>query len=185
MRPHCFSHAASFFPTAKLCKSCPFNIACAQAVLERLKALNARVDVADMVVDTQRFLDQRQIPIVPVKLIARGRVKDFDVEMDLSKCGVRARKLAVAILRRGINIKADLSRGENSLRDFKPKHLALIHDALAEKGFVTHEEVKKMVRQISPNIKSSAVSNCASWTVSALIAMKVIEKYGERYVLTN
>ncbi|MBS9810603.1 MULTISPECIES: hypothetical protein [Vibrio harveyi group] len=191
LAPHCLGQAASFFPTSTHCKRCEYGVDCAQKVMTRLEEINQELDVSDIMRATQSFLDKNG---VHTKAIASGASKlrfasylpiEFDIDTDLSNCSVRAGKIAKAILRRGIDIKSDIKRGENHLKDLKPEYLYSVQEHLSRHGKITHPELKNIIREEKPNSKETAVSNSASWTAQALIAIGVIEKIGDDYVLTD
>lgn len=154
--------------------------------MTRLLDISERLEVDDMIIDTQRFLDKHSVHVQTTKFVSgKGRYRDYEVDIDLSHCGERTKKIATAVLRRGINIRADIRRGQNHLSEVKPKHLYAVQEQLARHGEITHEELKQLVRQHSPTSKDLSVSNSASWTAKALIAIGVVEKYGDHYVLID
>lgn len=187
--PHCIGQAVSFSTSVPTCKRCACNVACAEKVMTRLIDINERLDVTDMLAATQSFLDKNGVKTEAIK--EGGKVRfatsvsvKFDVDLSLVNCGIRAKKIANSILKKGIDIKADIARGENKLHSVKPSYLASIQDHIQQNKSITHEEVKQIIRTHNPSNRDTAISNSASWTVQALTAIGVIEKIGEKYVIT-
>ncbi len=190
LAPHCMGQAASFSLSATQCKRCDYSVECAKKVMTRLNEINKDLDVTDILRGTQSFLDKHGVHTGTIEKGGKTRFMTsgpafFDVNPDELKCGVRAKKIATTILKRGIDMKADIRRGDNNLIGVRPTYLAAIHDALARDRLITHESIKTLIRQDRPDCLESVVSNHASWVAQALIAIGVIEKNGDSYVLTN
>lgn len=191
LAPHCLGQAASFNPSGAICKRCEYSVECAKQTMTRLNTINKTLDVTDIMRTTQSYLDKHGIHTDAIEETS-GKMRFatsasiiFDVDMDLSHCGIRARKIATSILKRGINMRADIRRGINNLKGVKPTHLFDIQNHLMKHGRISHQEIKDLVRKEKPNCKDTVISNSASWTAQALVAIGVVERLGDNYVLTN
>lgn len=190
LAPHCLGQAASFSLKATHCKRCEYSVQCATKVMTRLNEINKTLDVTDIMRTTQAFLDKHGVHTDSITKGGKTRFMTsasttFDVAPETIDCAVRAKKIALTILKRGIDMKADIRRGDNNLIGVKPTYLAAIHQALAEQRTLTHESIKTLIRQDRPDCRESAVSNHASWVTQALIAIGVIEKNGDNYELAD
>lgn len=190
LAPHCMGQAASFSAASAFCKKCEYAVDCAQQVMTRLEVINETLDVSDIMTTTQSFLDKHGVHTKSISKggktrFVTGMSVKFDVDVDLSGCSIRAQKIATAILKRGIDIKADIRRGDNKLRDVRPTYLASIQDHIGSFGEISHDDIKNIIRSERPNSKETAISNGASFAAQALMAIGVIEKMGSKYVLTN
>ncbi|GAL23057.1 hypothetical protein JCM19235_1358 [Vibrio maritimus] len=160
------------------------NVECGKQVMARLEDINTRLNVEPLLSAAQSFLDKHGVKTKAIHLMTQANTK-FEVEVDLSTCGVRARKVATAILSRGIDMKADARRGGNRLKGVKPTYLALIQDKLNRDQQFTHDQLKELIVTDRPDCKPTAISNHASFAAQALLAIGVIEKTRNGYELTD
>lgn len=154
--------------------------------------------MSDLIVATRGFLDKRGVSVsdeideideigvtksrLAVSLNIRFDTSHVDEMKDLS---VRAKSIAKAIARSGVDMSADAKRGNNSLRaiKFKPDYMADIQDLMNSNSVITREMVRTAIKT-GRDLKYSAVNNSCSFAISAMKAMGFIKEIGDgKYVI--
>lgn len=189
--PHCFGQAASFAVTCKACKSCANSIECAKKVLDRLEAINQKLDVTDLMRTTQAFLDKKGITrdrviktVAVTQRFAKPMSVKFDVPKEVNDLPIKAKKLVESIIKNGINIKRDIEQGVvNYGSKFRAKYMLNVQGLLIEsKGRKVSREELKEALLMDRDLSCAALSNLSSTVVRALLALNVIIELDERYL---
>lgn len=194
--PFCWGRATCFRANAKACVSCPYATDCAKQVIENLRVINDTLSVGDLIVTTRAFLDKRGVHDVAdvgdceakVRFAEKAPIR-FDIETEthhrLNVLSVRARRIALTLLKSGIDMRADARRGTNSLRTLKlkPAYMAEVQDLLNAHPVFSRDMVRSVIAQ-RHSLKYSTLNNAVSFAVAAMQAMGFITCIGEgRYAL--
>ena len=194
--PFCWGQAACFRANAKACTGCAYHIACAQQVLSNLGIINETLNVGDLIVATRAFLDKRGVHTTTADTGAEVKLRfaetvplRFEVSVltatALAPLSARARRIALATARAGIDMRADARRGTNSFRAvrFKPFFMADVQDVLNQHKVFTRDMVKQAIAQHHV-LKYSTLNNAVSFAMSAMQAMGFIQPIGnDKYAL--
>lgn len=195
LAPFCWGQAACFRAVSKDCNKCQHNIDCAKKALSNLNEINKEINVSDLIVAARWFLDKRgvsvskeidEIGVAKARLAVSTNIR-FDASHidELSDLSIRAKSIAKAIARAGVDMRADAKRGTNSLRaiKFKPDYMADIQDLLNENSVVTRDMIRETVKT-GRDLKYSVVNNSCSFAISAMKAMGFIKEIGDgKYVI--
>lgn len=192
--PFCWGQAACFRADAKRCETCPHNVECVRVVLERLGEISKEVNVSPLIVSARAFLDKRGVIVdvqestdVKVRMASAVSINfdTTDVEALTEGLAIRAKKIAVAMAKKGINMSADAQRNTNSMRSirFKPEYMADIQDMVNQNKEFTREMVKEAIAN-GKEMKSSLLNNSCSFAISAMKALGFITEIGQgKYVI--
>lgn len=185
--PHCWGVAASFTPTCKECRNCPYNISCAKQVLNKLALINERLNVMDLMKRTQAFLDKKGVKrelVIESKGVEQRfaqplRVR-FEVPTNISSLPRGAKMIAEAICKAGIDMRKDANQKTNSFNSrFRPSFMIGVQE-LVNQGCFTHDDIKAVIAG-DRDVKPSTLKVRASSVATALSALGVVIKYGNEY----
>lgn len=194
--PFCWGRATCFRANAKTCTGCAYATDCAKQVLSNLSEINTTLNVGDLIVTTRAFLDKRGVHTTTTDTSAEVKLRFAekapvrfeiaeDVNARLNALSIRARRVALTLMKAGIDMRADARRGTNSLRTLKlkPAYMAEVQDLLNAHPVFSRDMVRSVIAQ-RHSLKYSTLNNAVSFAVAAMQAMGFITCIGEgRYAL--
>lgn len=176
-KPGCFGFASTFNIRSKVCQACSHKADCKSKAQIAISSIAERLNVDSVV----KLMQEEAVKRAAVEKVEPKSKLNPLVEKLLKNQPVHVARAATMILVDGVNHRASLLKGVNSMKGKKPQSIDILFDLLIQ-GPVNRATYLNALKERAGYTQSTASSQ-ASIGMSAVVAIGIAKEIEDGYIV--